>query len=32
MKNGGEKSTEYESYTGKAQLTIKDFIKNLRIN
>lgn len=32
MKNSGEKSTQYETFTGKAQLTIKDFIKNLRIN
>lgn len=32
MKNGGEKSVKKESYIGKAQLTIKDFIKNLRIN
>lgn len=32
MKNGGEKRIKNESYIGKAQLTIKDFIKNLRIN
>lgn len=32
MKNGGEKTVKKESYIGKAQLTIKDFIKNLRIN
>lgn len=32
MKNGGEKTTQYEAFTGKAQLTIKDFVKNLRIN
>lgn len=32
MKNGGEKTVKKESYIGKAQLTIKDFIKNLRVN
>lgn len=32
MENGGEKNVKKESYIGKAQLTIKDFIKNLRIN
>lgn len=32
MENGGENSVKKESYIGKAQLTIKDFIKNLRIN
>lgn len=32
MKNGGEKNVKKESYIGKAQLTIKDFIKDLRIN
>ncbi|WP_300701569.1 TonB-dependent receptor [Bacteroides sp.] len=32
MQNGGEKRSKYESYMGKAQLTIKDLVKNLRIN
>lgn len=32
MKNGGTKSTKYEAYTGKVNLTIKDFVKGLRIN
>ena len=32
MKNGGVQTTKYESFMGKASLTIKDFIKNLRIN
>lgn len=32
MKNGGEKSVKKESFIGKGQLTIKDLVKNLRIN
>ena len=32
MKNGGTKSTKYEAFTGKANLTIKDIVKGLRIN
>ena len=32
MKNGGVQTTKYESFMGKASLTIKDLIKNLRIN
>lgn len=32
MKNGGERNVKKESFVGKAQLTIKDFIKNLRVN
>lgn len=32
MKNGGAKETKYEAFIGKANLTIKDFIKGLRIN
>lgn len=32
MKNGGAKKTKYEAFIGKANLTIKDFVKGLRIN
>lgn len=32
MKNGGESTIKKESFIGKGQLTIKDFIKDLRIN
>lgn len=32
MKNGGSKTTKYEAFTGKANLTIKDIVKGLRIN
>ena len=32
MKNAGETESKTESFIGKAQLTIKDFIKGLRIN
>lgn len=32
MMNGGESSVKKETFIGKGQLTIKDFIKNLRIN
>lgn len=32
MKNGGAKETKYEAFIGKANLTVKDFIKGLRIN
>lgn len=32
MKNGGTKETKYEAFIGKANLTIKDFVKGLRIN
>lgn len=32
MKNGGKKSTKYEAFIGKANLTIKDVIKGLRVN
>lgn len=32
MKNGGAKTTKYEAFIGKANLTIKDFVKGLRIN
>lgn len=32
MKNAGVQTTKYESFMGKAQLTIKDLIKDLRIN
>lgn len=32
MKNGGERTYKRESYIGKGQITIKDFVKNLRIN
>ncbi len=32
MKNGGSRNTKYEAFTGKANFTIKDIIKGLRIN
>lgn len=32
MMNGGTKETKYEAFIGKADLTIKDFVKGLRIN
>lgn len=32
MQNGGEKNVKREYFTGKVQLTIKDLIKNFRIN
>ena len=32
MQHGGGKDTKYEAFIGKANLTIKDFIKGLRIN
>lgn len=32
MKNGGSQNTKYEAFTGKANLTIKDVIKGLRLN
>ncbi|MBQ8500909.1 MAG: TonB-dependent receptor [Bacteroides sp.] len=32
MKNGGSRETQYEAFTGKANLTIKDVVKGLRIN
>ncbi len=32
MKNGGTKSNKYEAFMGKADLTIKDVVKGLRIN
>lgn len=32
MKNGGSSSYKNEAFIGKAQLTIKDIVKNLRIN
>ncbi len=32
MKNAGVTTTKNEAFIGKAQLTIKDFVKNLRIN
>ena len=32
MKNGGENETKYESYMGKATLTIKDIVKGLKVN
>ena len=32
MKNGGAKTTKYEAFIGKANLTIKDIIKGLRVN
>lgn len=32
MKNGGESSVKKDSYIGRGQLTIKDFIKDLRID
>ncbi|MCD8183921.1 MAG: TonB-dependent receptor [Bacteroides sp.] len=32
MKNGGAKNTKYEAFIGKANLTIKDIVKGLRVN
>lgn len=32
MKNGGAQKTKYETFIGKASLTIKDLIKGLRVN
>lgn len=32
MKNGGTKTAKYEAFVGKANLSIKDIIKGLRIN
>ena len=32
MRNGGTNTTKYENFIGKANLTIKDLIKGLRIN
>lgn len=32
MKNGGAQKTKYEAFIGKANLTIKDFVKGLRVN
>lgn len=32
MKNGGSKISKYETFIGKADLTIKDFVKGLRVN
>lgn len=32
MQNGGKKSTKYEAFIGKANLTIKDVVKGLRVN
>lgn len=32
MKNGGAKTTKFESFVGKANLTIKDIVKGLRVN
>ena len=32
MKNGGAKKTKYEAFIGKANLTVKDLVKGLRIH
>lgn len=32
MKNGGQRTTKYEAFIGKANLTIKDLVKGLRVN
>ena len=32
MKNGGSRTTKWENFIGKANLTIKDIVKGLRIN
>lgn len=32
MQNGGINKTQYESYLGKGTLTLKDFVKGLRVN